>query len=246
MCVSTLGVPQRALGFRPAQPKACGCCRGAFWVPQTRTWRAGTFFNTPSAREVLSPLVLIDIKTVAQRCRGTCPRSPEQWSGGLQVALPLRCCVGTEWVAGSCDTSCICRVFTAQGYPDEQTSGAEIQPMLCPLGASWPGPYPPEEGVPSANSHQGTPWALLPHPWLPALTQTLSFKRNGAPGLPAVGAAAAAASRGLGPVATPALPPSPVPATCPPVLVRRAPAPAEGAAYTLDLVPWECGRVSLV
>lgn len=64
------------------------------------------------------------------------------------------------------------RVFTAQGYPDEQTSGAEIQPMLRPLGVSWPGPYPPKEGVPSANSHQGTPWALLPHPWLPALTQT--------------------------------------------------------------------------
>ncbi|XP_065727717.1 isthmin-2 [Phocoena phocoena] len=39
-------------------------------------------------------------------------------------------------------------------------------------GVSWPGPYPPKEGVPSANSHQGTPWALLPHPWLPALTQT--------------------------------------------------------------------------
>lgn len=39
---------------------------GAFQVPQSRTgsltWGAGTFFNTPSAREVLSTMVLIDIK----------------------------------------------------------------------------------------------------------------------------------------------------------------------------------------
>lgn len=39
---------------------------GAFQVPQSRTgsltWGAGTFFNTPSARKVLSTMVLIAIK----------------------------------------------------------------------------------------------------------------------------------------------------------------------------------------
>lgn len=39
---------------------------GAFRVPQSRTgsltWGGGTFFNTTSAREVSSTMVLIDIK----------------------------------------------------------------------------------------------------------------------------------------------------------------------------------------
>lgn len=107
------------------------------------------------------------------------------------------------------------QVFTAQGCQAEQVSGAEIGPLLHPLGESWPqGCVLQRKGVPFANSHQGTSWALPTHTWLPALTQTMSFRRSGAPGLSAVGAVAVA-SRGLSTAATPALPPSPAPATCP-------------------------------
>uniref|UniRef100_A0A2K5K9D9 Isthmin 2 n=1 Tax=Colobus angolensis palliatus TaxID=336983 RepID=A0A2K5K9D9_COLAP len=54
--------------------------------------------------------------------------------------------------------------------------------------------------------------------------QTMSV-RSGVPGLPAVGTAALATSRGLGPVATAALPPRPVPVTCPNVLALRTRTP---------------------
>uniref|UniRef100_A0A2R9AX46 Isthmin 2 n=1 Tax=Pan paniscus TaxID=9597 RepID=A0A2R9AX46_PANPA len=55
--------------------------------------------------------------------------------------------------------------------------------------------------------------------------QTMSLRRSGVPGLPAVGTAALASSRGLGPVAMAALSPRPVPVTCPPVLALRTRTP---------------------
>ncbi|PNJ65122.1 ISM2 isoform 3 [Pongo abelii] len=55
--------------------------------------------------------------------------------------------------------------------------------------------------------------------------QTMSLRRSGVPGLPAVGTAALASSRGLGPVAMAAVPPRPVPVTCPPVLALRTRTP---------------------
>lgn len=68
-----------------------------------------------------------------------------------------------------------------------------------------------------------------------------NLRRSGAPGLLAVGAVATAPSRGPDPVASPALSPRPRTATCPTVLVRGAPAPAQGG-----LTHWECGHGSLV
>lgn len=46
-------------------------------------------------------------------------------------------------------------------------------------------------------------------------------------------------------MATPARPPSPATAACPPALVRLTTAPAGGVASTLGVGPWGCGRVSL-
>ncbi|PNI84460.1 ISM2 isoform 2 [Pan troglodytes] len=54
---------------------------------------------------------------------------------------------------------------------------------------------------------------------------TMSLRRSGVPGLPAVGTAALASSRGVGPVAMAALSPRPVPVTCPPVLALRTRTP---------------------
>lgn len=151
-------------------------CSGQDWVPNVGSQDLPSY---PSARAVLSAVVLTDV-----------------------IGMGVRCTWG----------------------PAEGQVGAEMQPRLRPWGQQlWHGRRPPEEGAPSANWHRWSLWAVLAHPRLPALTQTMSFQRSGAPGLPAVGAVAAAAGGGLGPAASPPPPPSTVPATCPLVLARREP-----------------------
>lgn len=73
-CVSTLGGSTRSPGFWALHSQKA---RGTVmvYVCQVPNVAAGTFFNTPNAREVLSPWVLIDMQITAQRWRGTCPKS---------------------------------------------------------------------------------------------------------------------------------------------------------------------------
>uniref|UniRef100_A0A2K6T553 Isthmin 2 n=1 Tax=Saimiri boliviensis boliviensis TaxID=39432 RepID=A0A2K6T553_SAIBB len=64
----------------------------------------------------------------------------------------------------------------------------------------------------------GLMWWLTP---LPVLPQIMRLRRSGVPGLPAVGIAALANSKELGPVATAAPPSSPVAVNCPSALTPR-------------------------
>lgn len=101
-CVSTLGGSTGSPGFWALHSqKAVGTV--TVYVFQVPNVAAGTFFNTPRAREVLSPWVLIDMQIIAQRWRATCPitLTAVKWPPA-QISFPLHCCVGRIGGWGLC------------------------------------------------------------------------------------------------------------------------------------------------